>query len=116
LAENARMLNLLRDLNLPERLRYDRGVEYVEIERWFTAEDMVLHDNDLALERTKAATWVAHCGGLELRLRPFFFPLFTRVRGRGILRSSDMKGLGYPLGESRPWRVCQLLHSVINET
>jgi GNAT superfamily N-acetyltransferase len=32
LAENARMLNLLRDLNLPERLRYDRGVEYVEIE------------------------------------------------------------------------------------
>jgi hypothetical protein len=32
LPENARMLNLLRDLNLPERLRYDDGVEFVEIE------------------------------------------------------------------------------------
>jgi len=32
LAENARMLNLLRDLGLPERLRYEKGVEYVEIE------------------------------------------------------------------------------------
>jgi hypothetical protein len=26
------MLNLLRDLNLPERLRFEDGVEYVEIE------------------------------------------------------------------------------------
>ena len=32
LPENARMLNLLRDLGLPERLRYDRGIGYVEIE------------------------------------------------------------------------------------
>ena len=32
LPENARMLNLLRDLNLPERLRYEDGVEYVEVE------------------------------------------------------------------------------------
>jgi RimJ/RimL family protein N-acetyltransferase len=32
LPENARMLNLLRDLNLPERLRFEDGVEYVEIE------------------------------------------------------------------------------------
>lgn len=32
LPENARMLNLLRDLNLPERLRLADGVEYVEIE------------------------------------------------------------------------------------
>jgi GNAT superfamily N-acetyltransferase len=32
LPENARMLNLLRDLNLPERLRYEDGAEYVEIE------------------------------------------------------------------------------------
>lgn len=31
LPENARMLNLLRDLNLPERLRYEDGVEFVEI-------------------------------------------------------------------------------------
>jgi GNAT superfamily N-acetyltransferase len=32
LPENARMLNLLRDLGLPERLRYEDGVEFVEIE------------------------------------------------------------------------------------
>lgn len=32
LPENARMLNLLGDLDLPERLRYENGVEYVEIE------------------------------------------------------------------------------------
>jgi len=32
LPENARMLNLLRDLDLPERLRYEDGAEYVEIE------------------------------------------------------------------------------------
>jgi GNAT superfamily N-acetyltransferase len=32
LPRNARMLNLLRDLKLPERLRYDDGVEYVQIE------------------------------------------------------------------------------------
>src|ERR671911_1399800 len=32
LPENARMLNLLRDLELPERLRYEEGVEHVEIE------------------------------------------------------------------------------------
>jgi GNAT superfamily N-acetyltransferase len=32
LFENARMLNLLRDLGLPERLRYDDGIEYVEID------------------------------------------------------------------------------------
>ncbi|HEY6674300.1 MAG TPA: hypothetical protein VIZ59_05230 [Rubrobacteraceae bacterium] len=31
LFENARMLNLLRDLGLPERLRYEGGVEHVEI-------------------------------------------------------------------------------------
>jgi RimJ/RimL family protein N-acetyltransferase len=31
LPENRRMLNLLRDLDLPERLRYEEGVEYVEI-------------------------------------------------------------------------------------
>jgi GNAT superfamily N-acetyltransferase len=32
LPENARMLNLLRDLELPERLRLESGVEYVEIQ------------------------------------------------------------------------------------
>jgi GNAT superfamily N-acetyltransferase len=32
LPENARMLNLLRDLHLPERLRYEEGIEYVEID------------------------------------------------------------------------------------
>jgi GNAT superfamily N-acetyltransferase len=32
LPENKRMLNLLRDLNLPERLHYENGIEYVEIE------------------------------------------------------------------------------------
>jgi GNAT superfamily N-acetyltransferase len=32
LRENARMLNLLRDLELPERLRYEDGVGWVEIE------------------------------------------------------------------------------------
>ena len=32
LPENTRMLNLLRDLNLPERMRYQDGIEYVEIE------------------------------------------------------------------------------------
>lgn len=32
LPENARMLNLLRDLNLPERFRFEDDVEYVEIE------------------------------------------------------------------------------------
>jgi GNAT superfamily N-acetyltransferase len=32
LFENRRMLNLLRDLGLPERLRYEDGIEYVEIE------------------------------------------------------------------------------------
>jgi GNAT superfamily N-acetyltransferase len=31
LFENKRMLNLLRDLGLPERLRYEEGVEHVEI-------------------------------------------------------------------------------------
>jgi hypothetical protein len=31
LFENKRMLHLLRDLGLPEKLRYDRGIEYVEI-------------------------------------------------------------------------------------
>jgi hypothetical protein len=32
LAENARVLDLPRDLCLPERLRYEEGTEYVEIE------------------------------------------------------------------------------------
>jgi GNAT superfamily N-acetyltransferase len=32
LFENKRMLNLLRDLGLPERLRYEDGIEHVEIE------------------------------------------------------------------------------------
>jgi GNAT superfamily N-acetyltransferase len=32
LFENRRMLNLLRDLALPERLRYEDGIEYVEID------------------------------------------------------------------------------------
>lgn len=32
LFENRRMLNLLRDLSLPEKLRYEDGIEYVEIE------------------------------------------------------------------------------------
>ena len=32
LFENVRMLNLLRDLGLPEKLRYEDGIEYVEIE------------------------------------------------------------------------------------
>jgi GNAT superfamily N-acetyltransferase len=32
LHENSRMLNLLRDLGLPERLHYEGGVEFVEIE------------------------------------------------------------------------------------
>ena len=32
LPENRRMLHLLRDLGLPERLRYEDGVEYVEME------------------------------------------------------------------------------------
>ena len=32
LPENARMLNLLRDLGLPERLRYEGVVEHVEID------------------------------------------------------------------------------------
>ncbi|HEX6709710.1 MAG TPA: GNAT family N-acetyltransferase [Rubrobacter sp.] len=32
LFENRRMLNLLRDLGLPEKLRYEEGIEYVEIE------------------------------------------------------------------------------------
>jgi RimJ/RimL family protein N-acetyltransferase len=32
LPENRRMLNLLKDLGLPERLRYEEGAEYVEIE------------------------------------------------------------------------------------
>ena len=32
LFENKRMLNLLRDLGLPERLRYEYGIEHVEIE------------------------------------------------------------------------------------
>ena len=32
LFENKRMLNLLRDLGLPERLRYEEGDEHVEIE------------------------------------------------------------------------------------
>lgn len=32
LPENARMLNLLRDLKVPERLRYEDGAELVEIE------------------------------------------------------------------------------------
>ena len=32
LPENARMLNLLRNLGLPERLRYESAVEYVELD------------------------------------------------------------------------------------
>jgi GNAT superfamily N-acetyltransferase len=32
LPENTRILHLLRDLRLPERLRYEDGLEYVEIE------------------------------------------------------------------------------------
>ena len=32
LFENRRMLNLLRDLGLPERLRYEDGIEHVEID------------------------------------------------------------------------------------
>jgi GNAT superfamily N-acetyltransferase len=32
LFDNTRMLNLLRDLGLPERLRYEDGIEYVEID------------------------------------------------------------------------------------
>ena len=32
LFENKRMLNLLRDLGLPEKLRYEEGIEHVEIE------------------------------------------------------------------------------------
>jgi GNAT superfamily N-acetyltransferase len=32
LPENTRMLSLLRDLGLPERLRYKDGIEYVEID------------------------------------------------------------------------------------
>jgi GNAT superfamily N-acetyltransferase len=32
LPENARMLNLLRDLDLPEKLRYEEGAKFVEIE------------------------------------------------------------------------------------
>jgi GNAT superfamily N-acetyltransferase len=32
LFENKRMLSLLRDLGLPERLRYEDGIEYVEID------------------------------------------------------------------------------------
>ena len=32
LPENTRMLNLLRDLGLPERMRYEDGIEYAEIE------------------------------------------------------------------------------------
>ena len=32
LPENTRMLHLLRDLNLPERLRYEDGTDYVEID------------------------------------------------------------------------------------
>ena len=32
LPENVRMLNLLRDLGLPERLRYEGVVEHVEID------------------------------------------------------------------------------------
>ena len=32
LPENARMLNLLRDLGLPERLHYEGGVKFVEID------------------------------------------------------------------------------------
>ena len=32
LFENKRMLHLLRDLGLPEKLRYQDGIEYVEIE------------------------------------------------------------------------------------
>ena len=32
LFENKRMLNLLRDLGLPEKVRYEDGIEYVEIE------------------------------------------------------------------------------------
>jgi RimJ/RimL family protein N-acetyltransferase len=31
LPENARMINLLRDLDLPERLRYEEGAKFVEI-------------------------------------------------------------------------------------
>jgi ribosomal protein S18 acetylase RimI-like enzyme len=32
LPENTRMLHLLRDLGLPERLRYEDGTDYVEID------------------------------------------------------------------------------------
>ncbi len=32
LFENKRMLNLLRDLGLPEKLRYEEGIEHVEIQ------------------------------------------------------------------------------------
>lgn len=32
LPENARMLNLLRDLGLPERLRFEDGVDFVEVD------------------------------------------------------------------------------------
>ncbi len=32
LFENKRMLNLLKDLSLPEKLRYEEGIEHVEIE------------------------------------------------------------------------------------
>ena len=32
LPENTRMLNVRRDLGLPERLRYEDGIEYVEID------------------------------------------------------------------------------------
>jgi hypothetical protein len=32
LFENKGMLNLLRDLGLPEKLRYEEGMEHVEIE------------------------------------------------------------------------------------
>jgi RimJ/RimL family protein N-acetyltransferase len=32
LPENTRMLHLLKDLGLPERLRYEDGIEYVEID------------------------------------------------------------------------------------
>ena len=40
LPENTRMLNLLRDLGLPERLRYEDGIEYVEIELSIAEERM----------------------------------------------------------------------------
>jgi len=48
---------------------------------------VVLHDNDLALISAQRQRPGSHIdfGGLELRLRPFFMPLFTGVRGRGIL-------------------------------